>query len=273
MSEAPAGGAVLEARDVTKLYRKGAGKAKHEAALDGVSVAIKSGETLGIVGESGSGKTTLSRLILGIERPTTGTILFKGIPLDQLDGTQRQTYRRTVAAVFQNPYSSLDPRMRIWQLITEQLFIERLLSRNQRIARAADLLQTVGLDPNMAERYPHQLSGGQRQRLAIARALVSNPKVLILDEPLSALDVSVRAQIVNLLLDLQDSMGLTYVFIAHDLTMVQHLCHWTIVMHRGKIVEEGPPTGIFAHPAHPYTAALIEASYLDRAQTNGHPAA
>jgi ABC-type oligopeptide transport system ATPase subunit len=260
---------VLEARDVTKLYRKGSGKPGHEAALDGVSVSVRSGETLGIVGESGSGKTTLSRLLLGIERPTTGSVFFRSIPIDQLDRAQRRTYRRTVAAVFQNPYSSLDPRMRIWQLITEQLFIERLLNRSERIARAAELLQTVGLDPKMAERYPHQLSGGQRQRLAIARALVSDPKVLILDEPLSALDVSVRAQIVNLLLDLQDSLQLTYVFIAHDLAMVEHLCHWTIVMHRGKVVEEGLPTEIFTHPSHPYTAALIEASYLDHAHTKG----
>jgi len=262
---------LLEARSVTKVYPKRSRTRGLETALDGVTVTVRSRETLGIVGESGSGKTTLSRLLLGIERPTKGEVYFRGVPLTRLDKAQRELYRRTVAAVFQNPYSSLDPRMRIWQLITEQLFIEHRMSWSERKARARELLDTVGLDPNMVERYPHQLSGGQRQRLAIARALVSNPQVLILDEPLSALDVSVRAQIVNLLLDLQDSLGLTYVFIAHDLAMVQHLCHWSIVMHRGQIVEEGQADEIFIRPRHAYTAALIEASYLDQARPNGSP--
>jgi ABC-type oligopeptide transport system ATPase subunit len=260
---------LLEARGVTKIYPKRSRSRGLETALDDVSVAIRAGETLGIVGESGSGKTTLSRLLLGIERPSRGEVYFHDVPIARLDGKQRQAYREAVAAVFQNPYSSLDPRMRIWQLITEQLFIEHRMTRNERKSRAGELLDTVGLDPNMVDRYPHQLSGGQRQRLAIARALVSKPQVLILDEPLSALDVSVRAQIVNLLLDLQESLGLTYVFIAHDLGMVQHLCHWSIVMHHGHIVEEGPANEIFVHPAHAYTAALIEASYLDEAAPHG----
>lgn len=265
----PANEVLLEARSVTKVYPNRSRTRGVETALDGVKVTVRSRETLGIVGESGSGKTTLGRLLLGIERPTEGEVYFRGVPLNRLDKAQQRLYRRTVAAVFQNPYSSLDPRMRIWQLITEQLFIEHRMTWRERKSRARELLDTVGLDPNMVDRYPHQLSGGQRQRLAIARALVSNPEVLILDEPLSALDVSVRAQIVNLLLDLQDSLGLTYAFIAHDLAMVQHLCHWAIVMHRGKIVEEGLAHEIFSKPSHSYTAALIEASYLDQAKQNG----
>jgi ABC-type oligopeptide transport system ATPase subunit len=253
----------VEATKLTKVYRNR--KRGMETALDDVSVVIRSGETLGIVGQSGSGKTTLTRLLLGIEQPTAGEVYFRGVSLPRLDKSQRQVYREAVAAVFQNPYSSLDPRMRIWQIIAEQLVIEHRMTRKERKARAAELLNTVGLDPNMVDRYPHQLSGGQRQRLAIARALVSNPQVLILDEPLSALDVSVRAQIVNLLLDLQVSLGLTYVFIAHDLAMVQHLCHWSVVMHHGQIVEEGRPHEIFTQPSHAYTAALVEASYLGEA--------
>jgi ABC-type glutathione transport system ATPase component len=250
----------VEATKVTKVYRSH--KRGSETALDDVSVVIRSGETLGIVGQSGSGKTTLTRLLLGIEQPTAGEVFFRGVALPHLDKGQRQDYRAAVAAVFQNPYSSLDPRMRVWQIVAEQLFIEHRMTRHERKARAGELLNTVGLDPDMVDRYPHQFSGGQRQRLAIARALVSNPQVIILDEPLSALDVSVRAQIVNLLLDLQESLGLTYVFIAHDLTMVQHLCHWSIVMQHGQIVEEGRPKDIFTQPSHTYTAELVEASYL-----------
>lgn len=257
----------VEAKNVTKVYPNRRRDA--ETAVDDVSVTIRSGETLGIVGQSGSGKTTLTRLLLGIEQPTAGEVLFRGVPLPTLDKRQKQEYRAAVAAVFQNPFSSLDPRMRIWQIISEQLSIERQLTRKGRKDRAGELLDIVGLDPLMADRYPHQLSGGQRQRLAIARALVSNPHVLILDEPLSALDVSVRAQIVNLLLDLQESLGLTYVFIAHDLPMVQHLCHWSIVMHHGEIVEEGPPEEIFTRPNHAYTAELVEASYLGEAVPGG----
>jgi oligopeptide/dipeptide ABC transporter ATP-binding protein len=255
-------GVIVEARNVTKRYPKRGSAGGEEKALDEVNLVIRTGEALGIVGESGSGKTTLSRLLLGIERPTDGVVLFRGTPLNELQRADRRRFRRSVAAVFQNPYSSLDPRMRIWQLITEQLVVERRGSKKERRARADELMASVGLDSSLVERYPSQLSGGQRQRVAIARALVSNPDVVILDEAISALDVSVRAQIVNLLLDLQDRLNLAYAFIAHDLAIVQHLCHRTVVMYRGKIVEEGPSIGVFERPAHPYTAALFEASYI-----------
>ncbi len=263
MNTSVAGDVVLEAHNVSKIYGpKANGPKKGEQALCDVSVTIRAGETLGIVGESGSGKTTLSRMLLGIERPTSGEILFRGVPLEKLDKQGFRQFRHSVGAVFQNPYSSLDPRMRTWQLITEQFFIEHRLSREERGAKARELLEKVGLDAKWENRYPHQLSGGQRQRLALARALASDPQVLVLDEALSSLDVSVRAQIVNLLLDLQDSLGLTYVFIAHDLTMVQHICDWTIVMYRGEIVEQGPANVVFEHPENPYTVALKEASYV-----------
>lgn len=255
-------GVIVEARNVTKRYAKRGSAGGVEQALDNVNVVVRQGEALGIVGESGSGKTTLSRLLLGIERPTDGTVLFRGTPLNDLASDGRQQFRRSVAAVFQNPYSSLDPRMRIWQLITEQLVVERRGRKREHRARAMELLASVGLDAGLAERYPSQLSGGQRQRVAIARALVSNPDIVILDEAISALDVSVRAQIVNLLLELQDRLHLAYAFIAHDLAIVQHLCHRTVVMYRGKIVEEGPSMTVFERPAHPYTAALLEASYI-----------
>jgi oligopeptide/dipeptide ABC transporter ATP-binding protein len=256
---------VLEAKNVTKTYPRRSGVGADEKALDVINVVIRQGETLGIVGESGSGKTTLSRLMLGIERPTEGTVYFRGVPISDLDRDGRRNYRRSVAAVFQNPYSSLDPKMRIWQLITEQLVVEHRGTTRDHRERAVELLRSVGLEPGLLERFPRQLSGGQRQRVAIARALVSNPDIVILDEAIAALDVSVRAQIVNLLLDLQDRLSLTYTFIAHDLAVVQHLCHRTIVMYRGRIVEEGPSRAIFERPAHPYTAALIEASYIGSA--------
>ncbi len=259
-------GVILEAREVHKQFPRRWGSRAGAKALAGVSLQVESGETIGIVGESGSGKTTLSRLLLGIDHPTQGSILFRGVELPRLDDRGRREFRRSIAAVFQNPYSSFDPRMRIWQLITEQLVIEKSGTDRQRRARAAELLTRVGLDAGMAQRYPHQLSGGQRQRVAIARALVSNPEILVLDEPLSALDVSIRAQIINLLLDLQESLRLAYIFIAHDLAIVQHLCHRTLVMYRGRVVEEGATRALFDKPAHPYTAALIAASYLDQGQ-------
>ena len=215
-----------------------------------------------MVGESGSGKTTLSRLLLGIESPTQGSVSFRGVSLPNLSQRQHRSYRHAVTAVFQNPHSSLDPRMRIWQLITEQLMLEGRGNAAEMRQRAAETGQLVGLRPDRLDSFPHQLSGGQRQRVAIARALVVSPEVIVLDEAISSLDVSVRAQIINLLLDLQERLGLTYVFIAHNLAIVQHLCHRTVVMYRGRIVEEGESQAIFDGPAHPYTAALIEASYL-----------
>jgi oligopeptide/dipeptide ABC transporter ATP-binding protein len=251
---------VLEGRNLTKTYNAPGGGTVH--ALADVDVVVRRGRTLGVVGESGSGKTTLTRQLLRLETPTSGDVLFEGRPLAGLDGPQLRQYRHAVAAVFQNPYSSLDPRLRIWQAVTEQQAIERAASKKQRRARAEELLELVGLGGRMAERYPHQLSGGQRQRVAVARAISQDPEVVILDEPLSALDVSVSAQIVNLLLDLQERLGVTYVFVGHDLRLVRHLCHDVVVMYRGKVVESGPAAAVLTAAAHPYTAALVAASAL-----------
>jgi oligopeptide/dipeptide ABC transporter ATP-binding protein len=251
---------VLDARSVTKIYQAPTGGQVH--ALADVNVDVRRGRTLGLVGESGSGKTTLTRLLLNLEPPTEGEVLFEGKPLKSLNAGALRSYRHSVAAVFQNPYSSLDPRMRIWDAITQQQAIERSANKKVRRQHAQELLEVVGLGAAMADRYPHQLSGGQRQRVAIARAISQDPEVIILDEPLSALDVSVSAQIVNLLLDLQDRIGVTYVFVGHDLRLVRHLCHDVAVMYRGRIVEHGPSLSVLDHPAHPYTAALVLASAL-----------
>ena len=222
---------VLEARSVTKIYQAPTGGQVY--ALADVDVDVRRGRTLGLVGESGSGKTTLTRLLLNLEPPTEGEVVFEGRSLKALTSDDLRNYRHAVAAVFQNPYSSLDPRMRIWDAITQQQAIERSANKKARRLHAQELLDVVGLGAPMADRYPHQLSGGQRQRVAIARAISQDPEVIILDEPLSALDVSVSAQIVNLLLDLQDRIGVTYVFVGHDLRLVRHLCHDVAVMYRG----------------------------------------
>jgi oligopeptide/dipeptide ABC transporter ATP-binding protein len=258
---ADVGDTVIEARNITKVYPGPGGGTVH--ALADVEVTVRRGRTLGLVGESGSGKTTLTRLMLALERPTSGEILFEGRSLADIDQQAMRDYRHTVAAVFQNPYSSLDPRMRIWDTITEQQAIERAADKAKRKERATELLDLVGLGSVPIDRYPHQLSGGQRQRIAIARAISQDPEVIILDEPLSALDVSVSAQIVNLLLDLQERLGVTYVFVGHDLRLVRHLCHDVAVMYRGRIVEQGPATDLFDAPAHPYTRALGTASALE----------
>jgi oligopeptide/dipeptide ABC transporter ATP-binding protein len=251
---------VLEARAVTKTYHAPGGGTVN--ALNQVDVLVRRGRTLGVVGESGSGKTTLTRQMLMLETPTSGELIFEGRPLASLSGEDLRKYRHGVAAVFQNPYSSLDPRLRIWQAITEQQAIERAGSKKARRSRAEELLELVGLGARMAERYPHQLSGGQRQRVAIARAIAQDPEVVILDEPLSALDVSVSAQIVNLLLELQERLGVTYLFVGHDLRLVRHLCHDVVVMYRGKVVESGSAVDVLSAAAHPYTAALVGASAL-----------
>lgn len=252
---------VLRSESVSKIYPAPGGGTVH--ALNDVSVEVRRRRTFGLVGESGSGKTTLTRLMLALESPSEGDIVFEGRSLASLDQQGLRGYRHAVAAVFQNPYSSLDPRMRIWDIITEQQAIERTASKAQRRERAAELLDMVGLGAVPIDRYPHQLSGGQRQRIAIARAISQDPEVIILDEPLSALDVSVSAQIVNLLLDLQDRLGVTYVFVGHDLRLVRHLCHDVAVMYRGRIVEQGPAVKLFDDPAHPYTEALGTASALE----------
>lgn len=262
--QAPASDVVLRASNVTKTYSTPQG-AVH--ALIDVDLDVVKGRTLGLVGESGSGKTTLTRMLLDLERPSSGDVLFEGRSLHGFGTAETRRYRRLVAAVFQNPYSSLNPRMRIWDAITEQLAIEKSASKKARHARAEELLETVGLGAARADRYPHQLSGGQRQRVAIARALAQNPEVIILDEPLSALDVSVSAQIVNLLLELQVELGVTYVFVGHDLRLVRHLCHDLAVMYHGRLVEQGDAQDVLARPAHPYTAELVAASELTSLDT------
>jgi oligopeptide/dipeptide ABC transporter ATP-binding protein len=257
---------VLEAQGVTKQYPSRDGSGTVHALID-VDLRVTKGRTLGLVGESGSGKTTLTRMLLDLERPTSGTVLFEGADLHRFGPAEQRRYRRLVSAVFQNPYSSLNPRMRIWDAITEQLAIEGSANKQQRKARAEELLETVGLGAARADRYPHQLSGGQRQRVAIARALAQDPEVIVLDEPLSALDVSVSAQIVNLLLQLQQDLGVTYVFVGHDLRLVKHLCHDLAVMYHGRLVEQGDAQQVLTNPAHPYTAALVAASELTSLDT------
>ncbi|MFN0028763.1 MAG: oligopeptide/dipeptide ABC transporter ATP-binding protein [Acidimicrobiales bacterium] len=251
---------VLETRSVSKTYNAPGGGIVR--ALVDVNIGVVRGRTLGIIGESGSGKTTLTRQLLALETPTSGDVVFEGRRLADLGPQDLREYRHSVAAVFQNPYSSLDPRMRIWDAVTEQQAIERSADRKARRARASELLDLVGLGAEMIDRYPHQLSGGQRQRVAIARALTLDPEVIILDEPLSALDVSVSAQIVNLLLDLQERLGVTYVFVGHDLRLVRHLCHDVAVMYRGRVVEHGPALTVLDAAQHPYTDALVTASSL-----------
>lgn len=255
-----AGEIVLQTNSVCKTYHTPTGGLVR--ALVDVDLRVVRGRTLGLIGESGSGKTTLTRALLALEQPTSGDVVFEGRPLAQLNPEELRRYRHSVAAVFQNPYSSLDPRMRIWDAVTEQQAIEKSADKKTRKARAAELLDLVGLGASMVDRYPHQLSGGQRQRVAIARALTLDPEVIVLDEPLSALDVSVSAQIVNLLLDLQERLGVTYVFVGHDLRLVRHLCHDVAVMYRGRVVEQGASLQLLDRPGHPYTDALVTASSL-----------
>jgi peptide/nickel transport system ATP-binding protein len=228
-------------------------------AVDDVSFAIDRGETFGLVGESGSGKTTTGRCLIRLIEPTAGSITFQGEDLLAFDAERLRQARRNMQIVFQDPYSSLNPRMRVREIVEEPLVIHGLGSRAERMARVAELIGLVGLDPSQLGRYPHEFSGGQRQRIGLARALALNPSFLILDEPVSALDVSVQAQVVNLLLDLQQRLELTYLFIAHDLRLVEHICTRVAVMYRGHIVEIGPTASIFRAAQHPYTQALLSA--------------
>src|SRR5262245_2625089 len=229
-------------------------------AVDGVSVQVGEGETLGIVGESGSGKTTLARLFLLLERPTEGSLLFEGKELGTFGRDEFKRYRRSVQAVFQDPYSSLNPRMRIADIVAEPLPPNLGTSRAEVRARVGDVLELVGLRRGSAPLYPHEFSGGQRQRIAIARALVTYPKFIILDEPVSALDVSIRAQILNLLKGLQERLRLAYVMISHDLAAARYLATRLAVMYAGKLVETGECDAVYAEPLHPYTQALLSAA-------------
>ncbi|SRR5579884_2168409 len=256
---------LLELREVKKHYPVRGGLLGTRTvgavrAVDGVSFRIGAAETLSIVGESGCGKTTTARLVLRLETPTAGTVAFQGTPLERLDAAGSKIYRSSVQAVFQDPWSSLNPRLRAGAIIAEPLVVNTSLSPAEVRERVADLLVQVGLRPEQAQLYPHQFSGGQRQRVAIARALSIDPRLIVLDEPVSALDVSIRAQILNLLKDLQERLGLSYVLIAHHLATVRHMSHQVAVMYLGQIVELAPGRELFAHPLHPYTQALYAAA-------------
>ena len=229
-------------------------------AVDDVSFSIEAGETFGIVGESGCGKTTLSRTILLLETPTDGAIHFEGRPSEGLKGDVLLAYRRAVQAVFQDPSSALSPRMRVGDIVAEPLRATSDASAADRRAEAARLLGVVGLREGASEAFPHEFSGGQRQRIAIARAMATNPRLIVLDEPISALDISIRAQIMNLLRDIQDRTGTAFLLIAHDLAVVKHMSSRVGVMYLGKIVETGPADSIYRHPSHPYTRALLAAA-------------
>jgi oligopeptide transport system ATP-binding protein len=228
-------------------------------AVDGVSFAIRRGETLGLVGESGCGKSTTGRALIRLREPTSGTVKFDGVDLGTLKTGPLRKMRRRMQIIFQDPYGSLDPRMTVGSIISEPIDTHRLASGTKRKERIADLLRIVGLDPKYISRYPHEFSGGQRQRIGVARALAVEPEFIVCDEPISALDVSIQAQVLNLLTDLREQLGLTYLFIAHDLSVVKHISDRVAVMYLGKIVEIGPPDQMYAAPGHPYTRALLSA--------------
>ena len=259
-SDAP----ILEVRDLVKHFHISGGAFGSQAAVikavDGVSFAIRRGETLGLVGESGCGKTTTGRCILQLEKPTSGQVIFEGRDLTTLPDAELRKTRRRLQVIFQDPYSSLNPRMTVGQIIAEPLAVHGIVpDRMARAARVRELLGHAGLLAAMARRYPHELSGGQRQRVGIARALAMEPSLIVCDEPVSALDVSIQAQIINLLEELQAEFGLTYLFVAHDLSVVRHISDRVAVMYLGKIVEITDRKSLYEDPQHPYTRALLSA--------------
>ncbi|MBC2802329.1 ABC transporter ATP-binding protein [Rhizobium ruizarguesonis] len=262
-------GAVLEGRDLARFYTVNRGLFKADAtvkALNGVSFSLHSGKTLAVVGESGCGKSTLARLVTMIENPTSGQLLIDGKPAQVGD----RSLRSQVQIVFQNPYGSLNPRQKVGSILEEPLKINTNLDAAARRRKVEEMMARVGLRPEHYGRYPHMFSGGQRQRIAIARALMLRPKVLVLDEPVSALDLSIQAQVLNLLMDLQKEMGLAYLFISHGLSVVHHIADEVMVMYLGRPVETGPAAEVFARPRHPYTAALLSATPIadpDREKT------
>jgi ABC-type oligopeptide transport system ATPase subunit len=253
---------LVEASHLVKQFARGGGLLRAGSAtraVDDVSFAIETGETFGLVGESGCGKTTTGRCLLRLVEPTSGAVRFGGEDVLAMAPRRLRDARRHMQMVFQDPYGSLNPRMRARQIVEEPLTIHRLGTKAERRQRTAELFALVGLDPSHLDRYPHEFSGGQRQRIGLARALALEPSFVILDEPVTALDVSVQAQVVNLLMDLQERLRLTYLFIAHDLRLVRHICGRVAVMYRGRIVEMGPTAALFTAPQHPYTRALLSA--------------
>ena len=255
---------LLEARNLQKHFAvKGAGlfagRIGTVRAVEDVSLALAAGETFALVGESGCGKTTLARTLALLHRPSAGAVHFRGKEITGLKGPEIKAVRRDIQMIFQDPYGSLDPRMTVAAIVSEPLRIHRVGDRRGRAERVRELMEAVGLSPALADRYPHEFSGGQRQRIGIARALALNPKLVIADEPVSALDVSVQSQVLNLLQDLQEAFGLTYLLVSHDLAVVAHMAHRVAVMYLGRIVETAPRDDLFARPSHPYTQALLRA--------------
>jgi oligopeptide/dipeptide ABC transporter ATP-binding protein len=238
------------------MFRRNAGAVK---AVDDVSFTVPAGQTVGLVGESGCGKTTTATMVLKLYTPTSGSIRLDGVDINTATPQQHDAYRKSVQAVFQDPYSSLSPRLKVYDIIAEPLVVNTGMSREEVNDRVREVIDQVGLPPESGLLYPHEFSGGQRQRIALARALTLKPKLIVLDEPLSALDVSIKVQVMNLLKDLQENFGVAYLLIAHDLENVRYMSHWVAVMYLGKIVESAPSEELFGRPLHPYTQALLSA--------------